>query len=136
MPDTQTEIRTSAWKHLGNGPEGFDHYGWLLHECGNPIERNWWPKFAAWTDPLEDEEPLLKAVLEWPNARVVPNTDLRVGDVLLFRMGRDSPALHSAVIMEPGIISHAYWGKPPTRTRLVPWWIRRIAYEIRITKEH
>ena len=49
------------------------------------------------------------------------------GDVLLFRMGQGAPAKHCAIVAAPGEVIHAYWGRSVCRTRLVPWWSRRIA---------
>ena len=54
-------------------------------------------------------------------------TDVRPGDVLLFRMRMDAPIKHCAIISAPTKIIHAYWGRGVTETHLVPWWQRRIA---------
>ena len=57
----------------------------------------------------------------------IPLGDAQAGDVLLFRMGLGTPAKHCAIITQPGLIIHAYWGRAVVETRLVPWWRRRIA---------
>jgi len=50
------------------------------------------------------------------------------GDVLLFRMQANVPAKHMAVLVEPDLIVHAYWGRAVTRSFLAPFWKRRLAY--------
>jgi len=55
-------------------------------------------------------------------------TMARPGDVLLFRMQAGVPAKHMAVLIEPDLIVHAYWGRAVTRSFLAPYWVRRRAY--------
>ncbi|MES1157224.1 MAG: NlpC/P60 family protein [Alphaproteobacteria bacterium] len=49
------------------------------------------------------------------------------GDVLLFRMDAQSPVKHAAILDEEARIIHAYWGRAVVRSRLAPWWRRRLA---------
>lgn len=54
-------------------------------------------------------------------------SEVRPGDVLVFRMALGAPAKHCAILSGDDRILHAYWGKSVCETRLVPWWRRRIA---------
>ena len=131
MTNTDQSPDFLKWKHLGNGPGGFDHYGLVLHQLGYPIERNYRPNSPGWIDPLGEGEPLHDAYLELPGAFGVSTTDPQIGDILIFRMELSSPALHSGILVHPGVFYHAPFGRSPVRTRLVPWWQRRLAFAIR-----
>lgn len=48
--------------------------------------------------------------------------DAAPGDVLLFRMDRDSPMKHAAILVEGEAIVHAYWGRAVVRSRFALWW--------------
>lgn len=54
-----------------------------------------------------------------------PLCSVNVADVLLFRMKPGVPAKHLAILVEPNIIVHAYWGRAVTRSLLAPFWIKR-----------
>ncbi len=54
--------------------------------------------------------------------------DARPADILLFRMQAGVQAKHMAVLIEPDLIVHAYWGRAVTRSFLAPFWVRRRAY--------
>jgi NlpC/P60 family putative phage cell wall peptidase len=49
------------------------------------------------------------------------------GDVLLFRMEREAPAKHAAILDEGALLIHAYWGRAVVRSRFAPWWRARCA---------
>ena len=73
-----------------------------------------------------DEETLRDAADHYLDPIAV-NT-ARPGDVLLFRMQAGVPAKHLAVLIEPDLIVHAYWGRAVTRSFFAPYWVRRRAY--------
>ncbi|MBL4854841.1 MAG: C40 family peptidase [Robiginitomaculum sp.] len=54
--------------------------------------------------------------------------DARPADILLFRMQAGVQAKHMAVLVEPDLIVHAYWGRSVTRSFLAPFWQSRCAY--------
>lgn len=49
------------------------------------------------------------------------------GDVLLFRMHRDAPVKHCAILDADDFIVHAYWARAVVRSRFAPWWRARLA---------
>ena len=89
---------------------------------GEPVEVP--PYSPDWVD-LRPDDPLLNAARDW--LVEIPAGQAEAGDVLLFRMALGAPAKHCAILIEPGRIIHAYWGRSVCITRLVPWWQRRIA---------
>lgn len=58
----------------------------------------------------------------------IPVSTASPGDILLFRMRPNVPAKHMAVLLEPDLIIHAYWGRAVTKSFLAPFWKRRRAY--------
>ena len=59
------------------------------------------------------------------------------GDVLLFRIRRDSVAKHAAVLASPCRIIHAYEGAGAVvETPFSPWWRRRVAGAFRFDLPH
>ena len=82
------------------------------------------PYTPDWAD-FAGEDTLLIAARQY--LVEVPAGGAAAGDVLLFRMGLGCPAKHCAIVIEPGRVVHAYWGRSVCVTRLVPWWQRRIA---------
>ena len=85
-----------------------------------------------WSEPSR-EEGLLAAARR--HLIEIPTAELRVGDVLLFRMRRSWPAKHLAIVAdmstpEPRII-HAYSGHGVVASSLGPSWRRRIAAAFR-----
>ena len=53
------------------------------------------------------------------------------GDVLLFRIRRDSPAKHAGILVDPLRMIHAYSGRAVCESHLSLWWERRLAYAFR-----
>jgi NlpC/P60 family putative phage cell wall peptidase len=82
------------------------------------------PYSPDWAE-LTGEETLLCAARRW--MAEIPAGAVQAGDVLLFRMAMGAPAKHAAILVAPGRIIHAYWGRAVVETSLVPWWERRIA---------
>lgn len=86
------------------------------------------PYTADWSEPSR-EEGLMAAARR--HLREIPQAEMRVGDVLLFRMRRNWPAKHLAIVsemsaQEPRII-HAYSGQGVVASSLGPSWRRRVA---------
>lgn len=80
------------------------------------------PYTPDWAE-ISGQETLLNAA----QTCLVPikNGQARPGDLLLFRMQPDAPVKHIAVMTEPDIILHAYWGRSVVESHLVPYWQRR-----------
>ncbi len=83
------------------------------------------PYTPDWAE-VGKEETLRDASEHYLDPIAVKNA--RPGDVLLFRMQAGVPAKHMAVLIEPDLIIHAYWGRAVTRSFLAPYWVRRRAY--------
>ena len=72
-------------------------------------------------------ETLMEAARAWL-VEVHP-AQARVGDVLLFRMSRDTPAKHCGVLSAVGPtrkMIHAYWGRAVVESWLGDWWRTRL----------
>ena len=87
---------------------------------------------ADWSEPSR-EEGLMAAARR--HLIEIPISEIRIGDVLLFRMRRNWPAKHLAILAdksaaEPRII-HAYSGHGVVTSSLGPSWRRRIAATFR-----
>ena len=70
-------------------------------------------------------EPLLSAARRHLIER--PIGDERPGDVLVFRVVRDGPAKHCAVMTEKDRFIHAYAGRAVLESWLSRWWTERLA---------
>lgn len=81
------------------------------------------PYTPDWAEAL-GEESLLAAARR--HLREIPVGEAGAGDVLVFRMGTGTSAKHCGIVSAPGVLTHAYWGRAVTETRLTPWWTRRI----------
>lgn len=68
-------------------------------------------------------ETLLEAAAQHMHAISTPQP----GDVLLFRMARDAPMKHCAILDEEGRLIHAYWARAVVVSRFAPWWRERHA---------
>jgi NlpC/P60 family putative phage cell wall peptidase len=58
-------------------------------------------------------------------------TQIREGDVLLFRWRANLPAKHAAIVTAPDAMVHAHDGAAVAEVALAPWWRRRLAYAFR-----
>jgi NlpC/P60 family putative phage cell wall peptidase len=79
------------------------------------------PYSADWADG--GDEVLLEAARRW----LKPTNGERPGDVLLFRMIAGAPVKHAAILVAPGRMIHAYWGRAVVESRLAPFWRARLA---------
>lgn len=57
--------------------------------------------------------------------------DAREGDVMLFRMRRQGPAKHAAILSGENRMIHAWSGRAVVETSLGRWWRARAAYAFR-----
>ncbi len=85
------------------------------------------PYRPDWAE-LGGEEVLLEAAGRW----LRPTNNVVEGDVLLFRMAREAPAKHAAIVSSAGEgrlerMVHAYWGRAVVETAAGPWWRERLA---------
>ena len=91
---------------------------------------------ADWAE-VGGEETLLAAAGRWLEA--VPVEEMRVGDVLLFRMAERAAVKHCAILSDPGgpepRMIHAYWGRAVVESWMGPWWRRRLAAVFRFPEE-
>jgi len=83
------------------------------------------PYTPDWAEAGENE--ILKTACDH-HLDPVTLSDARPADILLFRMQAGVQAKHMAVLIEPDLIVHAYWGRAVTRSFLAPYWLRRRAY--------
>ncbi len=60
-----------------------------------------------------------------------PCTDVRPGDLLLFRWRTHLPAKHAGIATPGGKMIHAQDGIAVTEIDLSPWWLRRLAFVFR-----
>ena len=86
------------------------------------------PAYSADWAEVGGEVRLLVAAGRW--LRAVPVGEMRVGDVLLFRMAEGTAVKHCAVLShvggpEPRMI-HAYWGRAVVESWMGVWWRRRL----------
>ncbi len=91
------------------------------------------PAYSADWAETGGRETLLEAAERW--LRPVPVADMRVGDVLVFRMSPCAAAKHCAILSrcdgpEPRMI-HAYWGRAVVESWMGRWWRRRLAATFR-----
>lgn len=70
------------------------------------------------------QETLLQAARRW----LVPTTNPKPGDVLLFRMRAESPCKHIGILAAQNRLIHAYWGRAVVESWLEPFWARRMAH--------
>jgi NlpC/P60 family putative phage cell wall peptidase len=86
------------------------------------------PYTPDWAEAHGDEA-LLSAARRW----LVPvsDSDMAAGDVLLFRMRKDSPLKHAAILVSPTRSAHAYWGRAVVESRLSPFWRARFGAAFR-----
>ena len=80
-----------------------------------------------WSEPSNTEE-LWQAARRW--LVEVPRRDVKVGDVLLFRMRAGSVAKHLGIVSAAGLEAsfiHAYTGHGVTQSPLSAPWLRRVA---------
>lgn len=86
------------------------------------------PYSADWTE-VSREERLWDAA----NRLLAPTGRVAVGNVVLFRMNRASPAKHVAIRsgLSPDRIIHAYSGRSVVDSALTEGWRRRIVAEFR-----
>ncbi len=62
-------------------------------------------------------------------------SDIRSGDVLLFRWRAHLPAKHAAILSGPTKMIHAHDGTQVCEVHFTPWWQRRLAYAFRFPEE-
>ncbi len=87
------------------------------------------PAYSADWAETGGTETLREAARRWLVER--PIAEMRLGDVLLFRMAQDAPLKHCAILSdlgppEPRMV-HAYWGRAVVESWMGPWWMRRLA---------
>lgn len=70
-------------------------------------------------------EPLLDAARR--NMREAPRETMAPGDVLVFRVMRDGPAKHCAILTARDRFIHAYAGRGVVESWLTRWWLERLA---------
>ncbi len=58
-------------------------------------------------------------------------SDLRPGDVALFRMRARGPAKHAAIVSGEARMIHAWSGRAVVETAMSAWWRARLAYAFR-----
>ena len=58
-------------------------------------------------------------------------SEVRPGDVLLFRMVPSCPAKHAGICMPDDCMIHAYAGRAVCQTHLGRWWHARLAFAFR-----
>lgn len=86
------------------------------------------PYSPDWAE-VGERETLLEAAGRW--LRPVPIGEMRVGDVLLFRMSAGCAVKHCAILSHAGPpelrMIHAYWGRAVVESWMGPWWTKRLA---------
>ncbi len=109
------------------------------------------PYSPDWAE-VGSAETLLEAAGRW--LRPVPITEMRVGDVLLFRMSPGCAVKHCAILSDvpngppSGRVTaclppaggemrmiHAYWGRAVVESWMGPWWTKRLAAVFRFPEE-
>lgn len=84
------------------------------------------PAYSAdWAEAGRKE--LLREAARRHLVEIAPETASR-GDVVLFRMLRNGPAKHAAILTAPARMIHAYTGHAVMETAMSPWWRRRLAF--------
>ncbi len=83
------------------------------------------PYTPNWAESGEEE--ILKSACDH-HLDAVALKHAKPADILLFRMQAGVQAKHMAILVEPDLIVHAYWGRAVTRSFLAPFWVRRRAY--------
>ncbi len=63
-------------------------------------------------------------------------SEVRTGDVLIFRLRAGFVAKHAGLMSGPGSMIHAIEGAPVAEVPLGPWWRRRIAGAFRFPEKH
>ncbi len=94
------------------------------------------PYSPDWAE-VGSAETLLEAASRWLVA--VPIAEMRVGDVLLFRMSPGCAVKHCAILSHAGApepkMIHAYWGRAVVESWMGPWWTKRLAAVFRFPEE-
>ncbi|MDQ0319611.1 NlpC/P60 family putative phage cell wall peptidase [Pararhizobium capsulatum DSM 1112] len=80
------------------------------------------------------EERLMAAALRHFGA-AVPVSEMRVGDLLLFRWRAEMPAKHAGILADGGRFIHAYEQAAVIESALVPSWRWRIAAVFRFPEK-
>lgn len=83
------------------------------------------PYSPAWAESL-GEDRLAAAALR--HLIPAPRSDMRPGDVLLFRWRAHLPAKHCAILATPATIIHAHDGAAVSEVALTPWWRRHLSH--------
>jgi NlpC/P60 family putative phage cell wall peptidase len=65
------------------------------------------------------------------NMRPLPMQEVAAGDVLLFRLGMNSPARHAGIMTGRDTMVHAWSGHAVAEVPISPWWRRRMACAFR-----
>jgi len=95
------------------------------------------PAYSADWAETGGRETLLEAAGRW--LRPVAVDEVRMGDVVLFRMSPGAAVKHCAILSdvegpEPRMI-HAYWGRAVVESWMGVWWRRRLVAVFRFPKE-
>lgn len=83
------------------------------------------PYSPAWAESLGEDRLAAAALRHLPPA---PHSDMRPGDVLLFRWRAHLPAKHCAILATPATIIHAHDGAAVSEVALTPWWRRHLSH--------
>jgi NlpC/P60 family putative phage cell wall peptidase len=83
------------------------------------------PYSPSWAESLGQETLALAAAR---HLRPLPVTDVRPGDVLLFRWREHLPAKHCAILSGPEAIIHAHDGAAVAEVAFTPWWRRHLSH--------
>lgn len=117
---------------IGYGADCLGLLRGIWRETVGPEPQDMEPYSPDWAETSGGER-LRDAARRWLIEIAVE--DVRQGDVLLFRMARDAPMKHCAIVSRTGPpemkIIHAYWGRAVVETWLGPWWQSRIAAAFR-----
>ena len=81
------------------------------------------PYSSAWSE-ITGEERLMNAAHR--NLNIKPNRILQPGNVVLFRMRRNSVSKHIGILGSPKTVIHAYEGNCVVETSLTDFWLKRI----------
>ncbi|ODT09107.1 MAG: peptidase P60 [Kaistia sp. SCN 65-12] len=83
------------------------------------------PYSPSWAESLRQETLALAA-----ERHLQPHTlsDVRPGDVLLFRWREHLPAKHCAILAGPDRIIHAHDGAAVAEVAFTPWWRRHLSH--------
>lgn len=81
------------------------------------------PPYSPDWQEAGDGEALLQAATDW----LLPVETPEIGQVLLFRMQAGAPPRHCGISVDEHSFVHAYWGRSVMKSRLGPWWQRRLA---------